>query len=177
MTNNNTAPDESLKDYVEFREGLLYWKDIPENKTRNAKLKGFHMGANTKPSARGYQRLRYDGKRYPVHKVVYWLHTGDYPEIVDHIDQDKLNNRFENLRPATRASNRINCTSNYSIKTYTKKDGIKTYTATIHLGQKHFNIGTFYDELTALYAAWKMREILYPGFCPMPEKLKEVLND
>ena len=47
---------------------------------------------------------------YLNHRVVWFLHYGSVPKMLDHIDGDKLNNRVENLRPATyglNARNRI----------------------------------------------------------------------
>lgn len=48
----------------------------------------------------GYYRMKFDGKFYRTHRVIYFMHTGIAPaeHIVDHIDGDRLNNKIENLR-------------------------------------------------------------------------------
>jgi len=45
---------------------------------------------------------------YRNHRVVWFLNYGSVPDVLDHIDGDKLNNRVENLRPATNSLNSRN---------------------------------------------------------------------
>ena len=45
---------------------------------------------------------------YYNHRVVWFLNYGSVPKILDHIDGDRLNNRVENLRPATNGLNQRN---------------------------------------------------------------------
>ena len=42
------------------------------------------------------------------HRMVYFLHHGKTPEILDHIDGDRLNNSIGNLRAVTPAQNAMN---------------------------------------------------------------------
>lgn len=55
--------------------------------------------------ARRKKRLCYTGivfgKFCYAHRIVYAIVHGEFPETVDHIDGDPLNNRIENLRAAT----------------------------------------------------------------------------
>jgi hypothetical protein len=43
-----------------------------------------------------------------VHRIAYFLHTGEQPEEVDHEDGNRANNRASNLRPATSSGNNRN---------------------------------------------------------------------
>jgi hypothetical protein len=56
----------------------------------------------------GYKRINMFGKTYPVHRLVYMVHI-DYniPDgyVINHIDGDKLNNRYENLEAITEHAN------------------------------------------------------------------------
>lgn len=57
---------------------------------------------------RGYKILCVDYKMYKAHRLVFLYHNGYLPDQIDHADGDKLNNRIENLRPATNGQNCMN---------------------------------------------------------------------
>lgn len=56
----------------------------------------------------GYYRGRFAGEMLSAHRVVWFLVHGWSPEVVDHIDGNRLNNRVENLRASTYAENAQN---------------------------------------------------------------------
>ena len=55
-----------------------------------------------------YYRLVVDGKAHAFHRMVYLYHKGCLPKIIDHIDNDRTNNRIENLREVTQQQNCLN---------------------------------------------------------------------
>lgn len=58
----------------------------------------------------GYTTVVLGRKRYQAHRVAWALMTGRWPEAdIDHINRIKTDNRFENLREASRAQNLANC--------------------------------------------------------------------
>jgi hypothetical protein len=70
----------------------------------------FSGKAVNKLDSRGYRivRLTADGKRYRMraHRVIFALQTGEWPAAdVDHKSRIRVDNRWSNLRPATRAEN------------------------------------------------------------------------
>lgn len=51
----------------------------------------------------GYIILKIKGEQYKAHRIAWLLATGEYPKCeIDHINRDKTDNRFENLRLADR---------------------------------------------------------------------------
>jgi hypothetical protein len=74
------------------------------------KLKGKRCG---NIECDGYVSCCFNRKRYKAHRLAYLYMTGDWPKLeIDHINRNRQDNRWENLREATRsenASNRAYC--------------------------------------------------------------------
>lgn len=60
-------------------------------------------------TAKGYLRLKFNGKAYLAHRVIWKMMTGDEPpNQIDHIDLNKANNAWINLRSASNSQNHMN---------------------------------------------------------------------
>lgn len=59
---------------------------------------------------KGYTKVKYQGKQYFAHRVIWEMNNGPIPEgqEIDHIDGNKSNNCIENLRLANRSQNCAN---------------------------------------------------------------------
>jgi len=55
-----------------------------------------------------YLRVHVKGKARSLHRVIFCWHHGYFPDVIDHINNDKLDNRIENLREASQANNCLN---------------------------------------------------------------------
>jgi hypothetical protein len=92
--------NQRLHELFGYDSGKLIWKV-----SRGRVHAGDEAGAII-PNGRKYVQV--DGKKHLVHRVIWFLHNGDCPEFLDHIDGNPLNNKIENLRPATKQQNAMN---------------------------------------------------------------------
>lgn len=74
------------------------------------------------PPHRGYIHVRINKVTHRAHRVVYALAHGECPSgaIVDHIDQNRSNNRVDNLRLVTPSES---CLNRAMPKTFNKRKG------------------------------------------------------
>jgi hypothetical protein len=56
----------------------------------------------------GHKHGRLLGRRYAAHRLIFFWMTGRWPLVVDHIDHDRTNNRWENLRDVSAGENAQN---------------------------------------------------------------------
>ena len=88
----------------------------------------------------GYIRFTIDGKEYPMHRIIYKFMLNKYPEVIDHKDRNKSNNKWDNLRPATVAMNAFN----KGAKGYTARGN--KFEASIKYNGKQQSLGLFDTE-------------------------------
>lgn len=86
---------EYLDSVLTYSDGELYWKK--NNKPIGKTIDRF-----------GYRKFQVNYKTMFVHRIVFAMHNGYFPEFIDHVDGNKLNNKFENLRAATSSENNSN---------------------------------------------------------------------
>jgi len=89
--------------------GILKWRTRPvktrSDKTWNTRFAGTVAGTLTC----GYRQVVIDYRFYKVHRVIFAMTHGRWPEgEVDHKERDGLNNRAPMLRDATHAENQRN---------------------------------------------------------------------
>lgn len=91
---------EQINQLFEYADGNLVWKKH-RNKSRIGTIAGSICTDN-------YKQVVINGKYIMVHKIVYFMHHGVMPFMIDHIDGDSLNNDITNLREATYSQNNRN---------------------------------------------------------------------
>ena len=101
-----------------------------------------------------YKQIRVGKRRYQQHRLAYYLHTGRDPGqlVIDHIDHDRHNNRWSNLRLATLSQNKVNVRG---AKGYSQEVN-GTFTAAIWNGTKMVRIGN-YATAEEAHAAYRER--------------------
>jgi hypothetical protein len=144
------------RDLFDYQDGALYWR--------------FDRGSNAKAGARagrllktGYRSIHVSGRRYQEHRLIFlWCH-GVIPEQIDHINQNKSDNRIENLRRCTHSTNQVNTAARKSksgIRGVRFVDKTGRWAARIYKDGKEIRVGTFptMEEASAAYRE-KMREL------------------
>jgi hypothetical protein len=136
-----------LTELFEFNanKGVLVWRK-PRPKIRVGQEAGcLHH--------RGYINLEIDGKHYAAHRVIWFYVTGKWPKTqIDHINGNKSDNRFENLREATNGQNRANTKNNnkHGLKgikhLHWMKPGTRCWQAQITHNKKVIYLGCFYTK-------------------------------
>lgn len=95
-----------------------------------------------------YPEIGIDGRVYLAHRLAVLYITGEWPRgDVDHINLEKSDNRWANLRAATRGQNianrRVRSDSRSGVKGGVWHRGGKKWMARITVNRKHIYLGLF----------------------------------
>lgn len=126
----------------------------------------------------GRGMLSIDGRYYYTHRVIWLWHHGYMPEFIDHIDRNPMNNRIENLRPATRLENnhnkgtQRNNSSGYPGVSWDKQR--EKYRVRIMNENKHIHIG-YFNTTEEAFLNYMLAKIQYhPSSPDAQEYLREL---
>jgi hypothetical protein len=105
----------------------------------------------------GYLITSVLGKKQKNHRIIFLMHYGYLPKIIDHIDRNPANNKIENLRAASRSLNclnsKINKTNKSGVKNVDFLKSKKKWRVLMQIQKKSYFFGYFSDlELAALVA-------------------------
>jgi hypothetical protein len=139
--------------------GSLIWKlrlaTSKANKGFNASHAGKPAGSCTIGRKHGDNKYLVVGIRnergyhqYQAHRIIWKMMTGDEPsELIDHIDRDPFNLKWENFREATNGTNIQNSKlrrDNISgVKGVSWDAQHKKWRVTISVNKQHFRLGRF----------------------------------
>ena len=124
----------------EYSDGKLFAKENWHSRQR----KGQEVGNLNNC---GYLKVCLNRKSYLLHRLIFLMHNGSLPELLDHIDRDKTNNRIENLRVADKELNswnrdkQSNNTSGFRGVSWNK--GASKWHAYIKVRGKRIHLGLF----------------------------------
>lgn len=97
----------------------------------------------------GYRMIAINGKWHYAHRLAWLYMTGRHPvDEIDHINGQRDDNRFENLRECTRSQNMMNVPK----RGVCFHKGRRKWQASIRLHGKRTYLGTFTTEAEALEA-------------------------
>lgn len=113
-------------------------------------------------SARGYRYLKFKGRGMLFHRVAWKLMTGEDPtQEIDHINKDRLDNRWSNLRAVTPTQNLANRPLKGQYLPGVKRRGTK-FQAQINKEGLRLHLGTFETEAEA-HAAYVAEHVSTHG--------------
>jgi hypothetical protein len=130
-----------LNEIFEYRDGHLFWKVD----RRGNKLIG--KQASRLKKSNGYYEVTINKKKHYAHRIIFMMFHGYWPEQIDHIDGNRSNNLFSNLREATNAQNnrntklRVNNTTGFKGIYFHKQN--KNFVARITVDYKEIHLGCY----------------------------------
>lgn len=90
----------------DFEAGRIFWKRRPAERPQwNGRYAGKEAFTT---DCTGYKQGAIFGRLYQAHRVIYAAAHGYWPVLVDHINQDRSDNRLCNLRAADKVLNAHN---------------------------------------------------------------------
>lgn len=129
------------------------------------RVKGGAIAGTSCPD--GYRKISICGLRIMSHRIAWLYMTGGWPSHeIDHIDGDPSNNRWSNLRAATRSQNSANTKarkdSRSGIKGVSWHSRRRHWCAQINAGGKNIYLGAFNKAVEAA-AAYEEAAIAHFG--------------
>lgn len=129
---------QSILDY-DPETGIFRWKVYRNQNARPGAIAG-------RTDSHGHIQITIDGTAYGAHRLAWFMATGSLPPLdIDHENLIRNDNRFSNLRKATRRQNLQNQPARKTSKTGMK--GVyqrgKKYIAALRREGKPRHIGTF----------------------------------
>lgn len=163
--------DELHKMLEEREPGVLYWID-----SRPGRRMYQAAGCRCK---KGYVQLKLDGQIYRRHRLIYFMHTGEEPTMIDHINGRPGDDRIENLRPADHSTNgwnkRVQSTNTSGYVGVSYRKTMDRYDARIKRNGKSYFLGYYDTAEEAAEAYQHAKTVIHEGFrnIGQPDMLKK----
>jgi len=156
-----------ISDLFYYSDGALYWK-VSRHNSINI---GTRAGCS---DVKGYRRIRVNNKKYMEHRLIFLLHKGYMPTFIDHIDNNILNNKIENLRECTNGQNRQNSrvsrNNQSGVKNVTWDSKHKKWRVQVRANGATYRSQYLDDLEEAKRIAHNMREIHHGEYCNHSKK-------
>jgi len=141
---------EFLKSILHYNQqtGAFTWIREFNDSGKRFAMNGKRAGnIHTTKDGNTYERITFNGKNWHSHRLAWFYTYGEWPEQIDHIDGDGLNNAIANLRNVDNKTNGMN--QKLNAKNKTGRIGVsfcgirKKYVAGIKVNQKRIGLGRF----------------------------------
>jgi hypothetical protein len=142
----NKLTQQRLKELVHYDAdtGIFTWRT-----SRNGASKGVQAGTSRKNM---YVQIMIDRVNYVAHRLAWLYIHGEWPNVIDHINRDKTDNRLCNLRNGNYRDNAANSPISSDFPGVCFRADNKRYRASIHIDGKRKDIGSYKTHFAACYA-------------------------
>lgn len=170
-----SAPIAYLRELFEYDQehGTLRWKWRPRShfktdrawKNSNARFAGKEAGCVYKST--GYRIVNLGIYGFiGAHRIAIAMNSGEWPEFVDHVNGNPLDNSIVNLRPCSKAENcrnrKVNASNRSGLKGVSRDPSVRRWKARIQVDKKQIHLGMF-DTPEQAHAAYVAASRKYHG--------------
>lgn len=106
-----------------------------------------------------YVTIQVDKIEFYAHRLAWFYMTGEEPDVVDHKNHDKKDNRWDNLQNVSKAGNEQN-----RVGRGVRKNKAGRWSARLKTGTKETYLGTFDTEEEARMAYIEGKKKHHPGY-------------
>jgi hypothetical protein len=142
-----TVSQEYLLKNLRYEDGKIYW--LPRGYGKfDKQFAGKEAGGLT---GLGYKCIAYGNTHILVHQAIWIMHNGNIPDgyEIDHINNDGLDNRIENLRLCLSGQNKYNMRkrkdNTSGVKGVVWNNLNRNWRARIYVDKKRLEVGSFND--------------------------------
>jgi hypothetical protein len=151
----DTLTQKELKESLHYepKTGVFTWLASRGNSVKVGDIAGYI-------DKLGYRFIKINGKMYKAHRLVFLYMTGKFPpDEIDHLNHLRYDNRFVNLRHATRVENSRNRSMNSNNTSGFNgvywHEGASKWRVRIRVNGKDKHLGLFTDMDDAIIARKK----------------------
>jgi hypothetical protein len=142
--------------------GVFRWRS-PRPKVRVGSVAGYVK------KTKGYVYIEVNGKSYSAHRLAWLYMTGEMPALqIDHINGERADNRFCNLRLAmhgqNRANSRPNAKNRYGLKGVRRLPWMKE-------GDRCWQAQITHNRATRYLGCFRTKEEAHAAYCDAAKRL------
>ena len=128
--------------------GIFLWNENRGNSVKKFDIAGYE-------NTQGYICIKIGKTLYLAHRLAWLYMTGEWPNIIDHIDHNRGNNSWSNLRNVSARENVGSGLFNNSFVGVSYHKLKSKWGASAYKDKKLNHLGYFKTHLAACYARWQ----------------------